>query len=82
MPPCTVPPCTVCGEQYPWHWPCEQAHAGLCHSCARLNLGQAPLDNPVHPAPPEEASLTLTPRDVQALVAYQERVRRLREEEP
>jgi hypothetical protein len=76
-----MPPCSVCGLSYSWHWPCEQAHPGLCHDCARLNWGQAQLDNPIHPEPPEDPALTLTPRDVQALGAYRARVRRLREDD-
>jgi hypothetical protein len=45
--------CTICGARSPWHRPCDQHHAGMCHSCAVLNFGSAPRDYPPHPAPLE-----------------------------
>jgi len=45
--------CSICADPYPWHRACDQSHAGLCHSCAVLNFGSTPTDNPPHPAPME-----------------------------
>lgn len=44
--------CGICGDRYSFHAPCVQAHDGLCHWCASLNLSQTLLDNPAHDAPP------------------------------
>lgn len=59
--------CSICSEPFPAHHPCDQAHPGVCHGCAELNL-RGGFDAREHLAP--QAPLTLTPRDVQALVRY------------
>lgn len=46
--------CTICAEQFPFHRPCDQSHAGLCHTCAELNWRGTLLDNPAHDAPPPQ----------------------------
>jgi hypothetical protein len=44
--------CAVCGDCFPFHAPCTQAHDGFCHSCAELNWSGTLGDNPAHDAPP------------------------------
>jgi hypothetical protein len=70
--------CAICGVPLALSAPCRQAHPDHCHECHRRNLASG-YDAQEHPAP--GATLTLSPRDVQALLAYQQRVQRLREEE-
>jgi hypothetical protein len=45
--------CAICSDPYPWHRPCDQAHAGVCDACWRLNLSGNPLEAEAHPAPLE-----------------------------
>lgn len=61
--------CTICGAAYPYARACDQAHEGLCHSCAVLNGLPGGVDRQPHPAPP--APPALTPRESQAVQAYQ-----------
>ena len=71
--------CTVCGDPFPWHYPCHSNHEGVCHACHCLNLAGNTLERREHLAP--ETPLVLSPRDVQALVRYRRHVARLAEEE-
>jgi hypothetical protein len=70
--------CAICGDAVRLSAPCAQAHPEHCHECHRQNLASG-YDAQEHPAPRE--TLVLTPRDVQALIGYQQRVQRLREED-
>lgn len=70
--------CGICGGPLPGTWACGQIHPDHCHECYSRNLASG-LDAREHRAPIEP--LVLSPRDVQALVAYQQRVARLRLED-
>jgi hypothetical protein len=70
--------CAICAAPLRLPWACQQAHPDHCDDCYRRNLARS-FDAREHPAPDE--TLVLTPRDVQALVAYQERLARLRQQE-
>lgn len=62
-------PCSICGEAVSGAHPDDDV---CCASCYALNLAEA-----VHLEPPVvRPTLTLTPRDVQALLAYQRHVAR------
>ena len=73
--------CSICSYAYPWHRPCDQSHAGVCHSCASLNMGGALLDNPAHDAPspqplPAPVRAVLDAATAAALDAYAAHVQR------
>lgn len=60
--------CTICGESLPHQYPCHTNHPDLCHDCWHTSMAGNTLERQDHLAP--ETPLTLTPRDVQALVRY------------
>lgn len=65
--------CAICGGPLSAHHPCSRAHEDVCHACAALNLTGGSDARP-HPAPRETPTLALTPRESQAVQAYQRRV--------
>lgn len=67
-------PCTICSTLFPYARACDQAHQGVCHSCASLNFSYATLDNVPHPAPREVPVPWLSRRELAAVAAYQRRV--------
>ena len=54
--------CSICSSPFPFHRPCDQVHASLCHDCHLLNMAGNPLDSRAHLAPRETPILALTPR--------------------
>jgi hypothetical protein len=66
--------CAICAATLSLPWVCQQGHPDHCHDCWQRSL-RGSLDAREHPAPDE--TRVLTPRDVQALTAYQQRVQRL-----
>lgn len=65
--------CSICSSPFPFHRPCDQVHASLCHDCHLLNMAGNPLDSRAHLAPRETPILAFTPRQVQAMRRLAER---------
>jgi hypothetical protein len=73
----SVTDCAICGADISLAWACTQTHPDHCHACWHESLRGSMESREHRPSD----TLGLSPRDVQALVGYQQRVQRLREED-